>query len=87
MRLCVGSRRGFIIRMRLGSMPIDPLTRGRAARVMQQKTFGRANDGNNYCVVHVTGYLKNWPPAGNLCLSGKTFLFYSMMIQISSTLK
>lgn len=64
MRLCVGSRRGFIIRMRLGTMPIDSMTRGRVARIVQQKTFSRASDGQNYSVVHVTGYLKNWPPAG-----------------------
>lgn len=63
MRLCVGSRRGFIIRMRLGTMPIDSMTRGRVARIVQQKTFSRASDGQNYSVVHVTGYLKNWPPA------------------------
>ncbi|KAM6039698.1 aryl hydrocarbon receptor nuclear translocator isoform 9-T9 [Chlamydotis macqueenii] len=45
MRMCMGSRRSFICRMRNG--------------------LGVAKDGEpHYVVVHCTGYIKAWPPAG-----------------------
>lgn len=64
MRLCMGSRRGFIIRMKIGQMPVDPMTATHTVRARQRNTLGPSSDGNQYAVVHVTGYIKNWPPAG-----------------------
>ena len=63
MRLCMGSRRGFIIRMKLGQMPVDPMTATHTVRIRQRNTLGPSTDGHQYAVVHVTGYVKNWPPA------------------------
>ncbi|KAK2151433.1 hypothetical protein LSH36_363g01019 [Paralvinella palmiformis] len=64
MRLCMGSRRGFIIRMKIGNMHVDPMTATHTVRIRQRNTLGPSNDGHQYAVVHVTGYIKNWPPAG-----------------------
>ncbi|PVD20164.1 hypothetical protein C0Q70_20658 [Pomacea canaliculata] len=63
-RLCMGSRRGFICRMRMGNTHVDPMTANHTVRIRQRNTLGPASDGNHYAVVHVTGYIKNWPPAG-----------------------
>ena len=61
----MGSRRGFIIRMKIGQVPVDPMTATHTVRVRQRNTLGPSTqDGNQYAVVHVTGYIKNWPPAG-----------------------
>jgi aryl hydrocarbon receptor nuclear translocator len=61
MRLCMGSRRGFIIRMRLGDTPVDPLaTSSHTVRVRHRSTLGPSGDGRQYAVVHVTGYIRNW---------------------------
>ena len=64
MRLCMGSRRGFIIRMKIGNMHVDPMTATHTVRIRQRNTLGPSSDGHQYAVVHVTGYIKNWPPAG-----------------------
>ncbi|CAH1795791.1 unnamed protein product [Owenia fusiformis] len=64
LRLCMGSRRGFICRMKLGNMAIDPMAASHTIRMRQRATLGPSGDGNSYAVVHVTGYIKNWPPAG-----------------------
>jgi len=70
MRLCMGSRRGFIIRMKIGSLTSASMDSVSSAshcmRVRQRSTLGPSADGQQYAVVHVTGYIKNWPPAG-LC--------------------
>ena len=69
MRLCMGSRRGFIIRMKVGnSLPCgaDPMSASHTVRIRQRNTLGPASDGHQYSVVHVTGYIKNWPPAGTV---------------------
>ncbi|XP_076443814.1 aryl hydrocarbon receptor nuclear translocator homolog isoform X2 [Babylonia areolata] len=62
-RLCMGSRRGFICRMRMGNTHVDPMTANHTVRIRQRNTLGPDSDGNHYAVVHVTGYIKNWPPA------------------------
>lgn len=66
MRLCMGSRRGFICRMRLGQVAPDPLTSppGPLHRLRQRSALGPSRDGHHYAVVHCTGYIKNWPPTG-----------------------
>ena len=64
MRLCMGSRRGFICRMKIGQMPVDPMSASHTVRIRQRNTLGPSNDGQQYAVVHVTGYIKNWPPSG-----------------------
>ncbi|XP_036365732.1 aryl hydrocarbon receptor nuclear translocator homolog isoform X2 [Octopus sinensis] len=62
-RLCMGSRRGFICRMKMGNVQVDPVTANHTIRVRQRNAFGPSSDGNSYSVVHVTGYIKNWPPS------------------------
>lgn len=62
-RLCMGSRRGFICRMKMGNVQVDPVTANHTVRVRQRNTFGPSSDGNHYSVIHVTGYIKNWPPS------------------------
>jgi aryl hydrocarbon receptor nuclear translocator len=67
MRLCMGSRRGFIIRMKVGSsVGVAEGVNGAShcVRLRQRSTLGPSADGLQYAVVHVTGYVKNWPPAG-----------------------
>lgn len=65
-RLCMGSRRGFICRLRMGNMQSDPMTANHTVRMRQRNTLGPASDGNHYAVVHVTGYVKNWPPSAGV---------------------
>jgi len=73
MRLCMGSRRGFIIRMKIGNLTSGSVDSVSAAshcmRVRQRSTLGPSADGQQYAVVHVTGYIKNWPPAGMCSVS------------------
>eukprot|EP00096_Caligus_rogercresseyi_P005598 TRINITY_DN2152_c0_g1_i1.p1 TRINITY_DN2152_c0_g1~~TRINITY_DN2152_c0_g1_i1.p1 ORF type:complete len:640 (+),score=256.56 TRINITY_DN2152_c0_g1_i1:822-2741(+) len=61
MRLCMGSRRGFICRMRLGN--VSPESLGYMNRVRNRGTL-TSREGPDYAVVHCTGYIKNWPPQG-----------------------
>ncbi|GJQ68519.1 putative PAS domain protein, partial [Trypoxylus dichotomus] len=62
MRLCMGSRRGFICRMKVGSLASESI--GHLNRLKQRNSLGPSRDGQNYAVVHCTGYIKNWPPTG-----------------------
>lgn len=62
-RLCMGSRRGFICRMKMGNVRVDPVTANHTVRVRQRNTFGPSSDGSHYSVIHVTGYIRNWPPS------------------------
>lgn len=64
MRLCMGSRRGFICRMKVGNVSPDSMTVGHLNRLKQRNSLGPSRDGQNYAVVHCTGYIKNWPPTG-----------------------
>ena len=66
MRMCMGARRGFICRMRIGNMPVDPLgAASHTVRLRQRHMLGPGRDGHHYAVVHVTGYVKNWPSHGS----------------------
>ncbi|CAH1980491.1 unnamed protein product [Acanthoscelides obtectus] len=62
MRLCMGSRRGFICRMKVGNMSPESMSVGHLNRLKQRNSLGPSRDGQNYAVVHCTGYIKNWPP-------------------------
>ncbi|XP_071965704.1 aryl hydrocarbon receptor nuclear translocator 2-like isoform X2 [Antedon mediterranea] len=68
MRFCMGSRRGFICRIKYGNAPVDPITMGRFCQARNRSSLGSTKDGEQYAVVHCTGYIKNWPPAGGVNL-------------------
>ncbi|XP_015279979.1 PREDICTED: aryl hydrocarbon receptor nuclear translocator [Gekko japonicus] len=67
MRMCMGSRRSFICRMRCGNTAVDPVSMNRLSfmRNRCRNGLGAAKDGEpHFVVVHCTGYIKAWPPAG-----------------------
>lgn len=61
MRLCIGSRRAFICKMRLGNAHMGTMSPTHLHRLRQRNSLGPATDGHHYAVVHCTGYTKNWP--------------------------
>uniref|UniRef100_A0A8C9T6U0 Aryl hydrocarbon receptor nuclear translocator 2 n=1 Tax=Scleropages formosus TaxID=113540 RepID=A0A8C9T6U0_SCLFO len=67
MRMCMGSRRSFICRMRCGSALLEhvPMSRLSSMRKRYRNGLGSSKEGGpEYVVVHCTGYMKAWPPAG-----------------------
>ncbi|XP_040162175.1 aryl hydrocarbon receptor nuclear translocator homolog isoform X2 [Anopheles arabiensis] len=64
MRLCMGSRRGFICRMRIGPLTPESMALGHLNRLRRKNSLGPSTDGHSYAVMHCTGYIKNWPPTG-----------------------
>ncbi|XP_019480866.1 PREDICTED: aryl hydrocarbon receptor nuclear translocator isoform X5 [Hipposideros armiger] len=67
MRMCMGSRRSFICRMRCGTSSVDPVSMNRLSFVRNRcrNGLGSVKDGEpHFVVVHCTGYIKAWPPAG-----------------------
>jgi len=65
MRLCVGSRRGFICRLRIGNLQSDAMSPIHLHRLRQRNSLGPSSDGHQYAVVHCTGYTKNWPTSNS----------------------
>lgn len=45
-------------------MAADNMAVGHLNRLKQRNSLGPSRDGQNYAVVHCTGYIKNWPPSG-----------------------
>ncbi|XP_054903512.1 aryl hydrocarbon receptor nuclear translocator isoform X5 [Poeciliopsis prolifica] len=66
-RMTMGARRSFICRMRCGTCPVEPMTMNRLGflRSRNRNGLGTPKEGEpQYVVVHCTGYIKSWPPAG-----------------------
>ncbi|XP_066538620.1 aryl hydrocarbon receptor nuclear translocator isoform X3 [Hoplias malabaricus] len=67
MRMSMGARRSFICRMRCGVCPVEPVSMNRLnfLKSRNRNGLGPAKDGEpQYVVVHCTGYIRSWPPAG-----------------------
>lgn len=62
----MGARRGFICRMKIGNVAPENMAVGHLNRLKQRNSLGPSRDGQNYAVIHCTGYIKNWPPTGNI---------------------
>ncbi|XP_016342583.1 aryl hydrocarbon receptor nuclear translocator-like [Sinocyclocheilus anshuiensis] len=66
-RMSMGTRRSFICRMRCGVCPVEPVSMNRLnfLRSRNRNGLGPQKEGEpQYAVVHCTGFIKSWPPAG-----------------------
>lgn len=66
-RMSMGARRSFICRMRCGTCPVEPVSMNRLSflKARNRNGLGTSKDGDpQYVVVHCTGYIRSWPPAG-----------------------
>jgi aryl hydrocarbon receptor nuclear translocator len=61
LKQCVGSRRAFVIRMRVGGAQVDPVFASDVRQKIRHTVVAPSSDGCQYAVVHVTGYVRNWP--------------------------
>ncbi|KAJ8972701.1 hypothetical protein NQ314_000068 [Rhamnusium bicolor] len=53
-----------ICRMKIGNLSPESMTVGHLNRLKQRNSLGPEHDGQNFAVVHCTGYIKNWPRTG-----------------------
>ncbi|CAK8694436.1 unnamed protein product [Clavelina lepadiformis] len=61
-RMCMGSRRAFICRMKCGKVQVNNMS---SPRHLRASTLGQYEDGKDmHAVMHVTGFIRAWPPAG-----------------------
>ncbi|KAF7708081.1 aryl hydrocarbon receptor nuclear translocator isoform X2 [Silurus meridionalis] len=66
-RMSMGARRSFICRMRCGNCPMEPMSMNRlgALKSRNRSGLGPGKEGEpQFVVVHCTGYIRSWPPAG-----------------------
>ncbi|XP_059363270.1 aryl hydrocarbon receptor nuclear translocator-like isoform X2 [Carassius carassius] len=66
-RMSMGTRRSFICRMRCGVCPVEPVSMNRLhfLRSRNRNGLGPPKEGEpQYAVVHCTGFIRSWPPAG-----------------------
>jgi hypothetical protein len=59
--------------MKVGNIAADNMAVGHLNRLKQRNSLGPSRDGQNYAVVHCTGYIKNWPPSGKENLQGSSY--------------
>jgi len=62
MRACMGSRRAFLCRMKCGKLHLTSNIQPRYLRGRNSQEDPEANE--NYAVMHITGFIRSWPPAG-----------------------
>ncbi|MCI4374297.1 hypothetical protein PGIGA_G00004610 [Pangasianodon gigas] len=66
-RMSMGARRSFICRMRCGTCPVEPMSMNRLGilKSRNRSGLGPVKEGEpQFVVVHCTGYIRSWPPAG-----------------------